>query len=213
MDSQYWKDRLAREVFDWQVYALEQTAEENAKYWADDKCPPAEFCRAVGWQEAIRVVCTAFTREGVVGTCLTLAADMDGAVGSWHSYEEGGWIDVTQDMTHTTPPDEQLKVIQTQLKKSKWQYEAQIPPKQWFHGAPGALSCAINALTRIIQEICVHKPRNRYPSFGHGEPEMYIPGYYYYTCEKCGAEVPSVAPLNGTDDLIPTYTGEEYDHD
>lgn len=204
-----WKSELAKEVFDWMCFALEQNAEENAKYWSDKDRPPAEFCRAVGWNEAIRIVTKAFTRDGFVGTCLTLAADVDGPVGSSASLSSGEWIDTTDEFFHTQQPFDVLNTLREQLKKAHWQYASQLPGKQHFHGAPGAIKCAIGDITRIMQDICVHEPDNNNPNYGRGEPEVYMPDYYYYTCKKCQAEVMAVVEIDGSGKLVePSYTGE-----
>lgn len=208
MEKKTWKDKLAREVFDWGCYALEQTPEENAKYWNDPTRPPAELCRAVGWNEAIRVVQTAFTRKGFVGVSITLAADEDGPAGKSYAWTPEGWEDNTEFSFHTEKPFKVLSTLREQLKKSHWQYASQLPGNQWFHGAPGAVQCAIDDITRIMQDVCDHEPDNLSPYFGHDQPEIYEPGYYYYTCKHCRAEVLAVTPISEEGFYIePTYTG------
>lgn len=167
--EQSWKDALARAVFKWQVYGLEQPD------------------RAEGWKFAVEQVVQFFAHDGKVnypswgaGSSLSLAADVSGPVSKMWTWVGSRFVGPTvPDFVGMEHPFGLLKRLETTLRKNTTSRFHGLP--RGFHSPYYASILAADEIHTIMQKYtCSHPSWSRVYSYSRDEPPE-----DGYQCLKC----------------------------
>lgn len=174
MESRSWKDELARAVFEWQCHANNQPQ------------------RAPGWRAAADIAYSFFSDGGAAGSCLQLAAELEGPVGKMWTWKEGGFAGpTTPEFVGSKTPWQVLTKLYAAIVAIK-----PALADNGFYGPRFAAQLAANQVHQVaVNYACPHTKRSYYYEPGDGETGE--PPFEGKKCDRCGTLMATAAEEGG----------------